>query len=428
MKLKKDWLLVISVSTLLIISGIYLHFHAPNINPKYQTAAERDKYVRFDMEVYDEIAKVYWQKSKDSDLANLFMLSVNKAANTNLSLSTSTRAGTAELLSKIFSEATSTESKKQLAINTVIIALYNIVPVGRDQLLSQKQETELRQNVSNINPSKDLYGDLGLAKGADINEVDQAYKQKTSELKNATTSEAKAELEKVKYSHSVLADRDSKSFYDEAKIEPTLGKKIIGSTLYLDLSKISPTTLIELARAVDNASTTKGLNSLILDLRGNIGGSLDFLPNFFGLFVGKDQYAFDFYQQGNYIPERTVQSKFPELDRFKEIVILTDNMTQSTAELTTATFKKFHMATIVGQTTRGWGTIENTYPINTEIDPTEKYSLLLVNSITLREDNQPIEGRGVDPDVNIRNPNWKNELSKFIKSQSLIEAVKSQFK
>jgi C-terminal processing protease CtpA/Prc len=214
--------------------------------------------------------------------------------------------------------------------------------------------------------------------------------------------------------------------YDEAKIEPTLSSKKMGQTLYVNMSKISPTTLVELVKAVDNASTTKDLNTMIIDFRGNVGGSLDFLVNFFGLFVGKNQYVFDFFHQGEYLPQRSVQPKYLALDNFKEIAILTDNMTQSTAELTTATFKKFNMAKVVGITTRGWGTVENTYPMETEIENGVKYSLLLVNNITLRDDGEPIEGRGVDPNVDISKPNWQSELNKHFVSKSLIEAIKKE--
>ena len=194
----------------------------------------------------------------------------------------------------------------------------------------------------------------------------------------------------------------------------------------MDLSKISPTTLIEFVRAVDNASTTKNIDTMIIDFRNNVGGSLDFLVNFFGLFVGKNQYVFDFFQKGDYLPQRSVQPKYPELERFKEIAILTDSMTQSTAELTTATFKKFRLARVVGTVTRGWGTVENTYPLETEINPGVKYSLLLVNSLTLRDDGEPIEGNGIIPDIDITKSGWQNELTEYFKSKSLIEAIKKE--
>jgi carboxyl-terminal processing protease len=190
------------------------------------------------------------------------------------------------------------------------------------------------------------------------------------------------------------------------------------------MSKVSPSSFLEFGRTILAASTTPGLDSMILDLRGNVGGALDFAQNFLGLFLGDTQYAFDLYHQGDYNVQRTNQPKFTELTRYKDIAILTDGMTQSTAEVTTAAMERFHLAHVVGETTRGWGTVENTFPLDTIIDPAEKYSMLLVHSLTLRPDNQPVEGRGVDPDVNIKDANWKTELSKYFTSPSLITALK----
>jgi C-terminal processing protease CtpA/Prc len=158
-------------------------------------------------------------------------------------------------------------------------------------------------------------------------------------------------------------------------------------------------------------------------LRGNIGGALDFAQYFFGLFQGANQYSFDLLHQGDYQVQRTSADKLAGLARYKEIAILTDNMTQSTAEVTTATFKRLHLAHVVGGTTRGWGSVENTYPLDTSIDPNTKYALLIVNSLTLRDDNQPIEGKGVDPDVNIADKNWRDKLSTYFTSPSLISAI-----
>lgn len=387
-----------------------------------------DKYVNFELEVYDKISKTYWNKTTDADLSGLFKLSVDKVTSSSTSLYTQDRNGVKEMLYKVFAYATTTESKKQLAVNTAIVALYNIPPAGRNQIFSQKQEKQFRETVANVNPAKDLYSDVGTKTGASVEEVKVAVAKKVDELKKATTTEAKAQLARAKYAGDVLTNPTSKTLYDQAKIEPTLKYRKIGNSFYADLSQIAPTSLFELVTAIDNASTTKNLDTLIVDLRGNMGGALDFLPAFFGLFVGKDQFAFDLYHQGDRNPQRTTQPKFPGFDRFKEIAILTDSMTQSTAELTAATFKKFHMAKVVGKTTRGWGTVENTYPIDTVIDPEEKYVLLLVNSITLREDGTPIEGRGIDPDVDISKAGWQKLLSQNFQSQSLIDAIKQVVK
>lgn len=419
---RRNFLIVALIVVVLI--GVF-QFNKSRTSSKvvYQTSAENDPYVRFEMEAYDKIAQNYWSAPNQYDLSNFFKLAAEKAGGVSVTLATSTRSATAEMLAEVFKNATSTEAKKTLALNVVSLVLYNLQPIGRNGLLSQAQETAFRQNVSNVDPSKDLYQNLGLEKGATPKEIDQAYEEKAAVLEKATSTEAKAELKAVAYARSVLTNQNSKQLYDEAKIEPTVFSRVMGSTLYLYLNKISPTTLREFALSVDSASTTPGLDSMILDLRSNVGGSLDFLQHFLGIFIGQNQYAFDLFHQGNYDVQRTVQPKFDELSRFKDIAILTDSMTQSTAELTTATFKKFNLARVVGTPTRGWGTVENTYPLETDIDPANKYLLLLVNSVTLRDDNQSIEGQGVEPDININDPLWKSKLKNYFHSTSLIKAL-----
>lgn len=391
----------------------------------YKTPAEADPYVRFDMEAYDKILQNYWMDPKNFDMPELFRLSVMKATNaTSTTLKTKDRDGVAAMLGETFALATSTDAKKELAKNILIVALYNLQPNGRNGLLSRKEETELRQNVSNIDTSKNLYQNLGVEKGATVAAVEAAFKTKAAALKTATSSEAKAELEQAKYARDVLTNKNTKELYDQAQIEPTVFTRIYNKTLYVYVSKVAPTTLREFALAVDAASTTPGLDSIILDERGNVGGALEFLQHFLGLFIGENQYAFDLFHQGEYQVQRTLQPKFAELDRYTEMAILTDSQTQSTAELTAATMKRYRRAFTVGTPSRGWGTVENTYALDTKIDENESYSLLLVNSLTLRDDNQPIETRGVDPDVDITKPNWKTKLSTYFTSKSLIEALR----
>ena len=423
LKQRRVWISVLAV--LLAAGGAYYLQTNRVEETTFKTSEEKDIYVRFEMEAYDSIQANYWKKLEDSDLAQHFRLSLAKAANLPAppALATNDRAGTAKMLADAFDAATSTDARKQLALNTLIVATYNLLPAGRNGLYSAQQETAMRQEVANINPSVDLYSDLGIAKDAGPAEIESAYKEKQAVLAKATTAEAKAELEKIVYAHTVLSKPQDKSRYDEGGIEPTTFAHVIGNTLYLYMDKISPTTLQEFGTAIETASTTPSLSSMILDFRGNIGGSLDFPAYFFGLFVGENQYAFDFYKQGEYEAQRTPVGKFDELSRYKEIAILTDSMTQSTAEVITAMFKRFNMARVVGTSTRGWGTVENTFPLKTIIDPEEKHSLFLVRYLTLRDDGQPIEGAGVDPDVNTGDKNWRKKLGEYFRSQSLINAI-----
>jgi C-terminal processing protease CtpA/Prc len=423
--------IVLSLICLVVLGGFfywYKHRPAPVVAVQYKTAEEKkDIYVRFDMEVYDKILQNYWDKIKDEDLASLFKLSLAKAASVStetINLPTKDRAGTVKMLDNAISNLKDDSAKKSMALNTIIVALYNLQPAGRNGLLSSKQEIALRENVSNIDSSKNLYTDLGLQKGATKTEVDKTFQAQKAILEKDKSEEAKSKLKELAYARDVLTKDETKALYDTAQIEPTIFTHIVGgTTLYIDMSKVSPTTFDEFGKAIVAAVKNSALDSMVLDLRGNIGGSLDLAQYFLGLFLGKDQYAFDLYRQGDFQVQRTTFSKISELKQFREIAVLSDNATQSTAELLTAAFKHFNIARVVGTTTKGWGTVENTFSLDTVIDPNEKYSLFLVHSLTLRDDNQPIEGRGVDPDVDIKNPDWKSQLSKFFNSKNLINAL-----
>jgi C-terminal processing protease CtpA/Prc len=430
---KRGRYVVAAVGALIIIllgtCVYFFFFHGSHV--VYQTPQEKDPYVRFMMEGYDAVTTNYWVKPGEyskfntPELPQLFQLAVQKEGAT-ATLATTTRNGVAALLAASLKTATSTEAKKQFALQTLTIVLYNLPPLGRDGLLSQQQEKALRQDVANVNPGKDLYQDLGLQKGASPTDVAVAYSEKAAALKNATSTEAKAELQKVAYAHEILTNPTQKNMYDTAQIEPSVFSHVLGHTLYLDFDKISPTSLQEFAIAVDAASTTPGLDSMIIDMRGNVGGALDFAPAFLGLFIGSNQYAFDLYHQGDDQVQRTTQNKFAELSRFTDIAVLGDNMTQSTAELTTAVMKRFRIAHVVGTTTHGWGSVENTYPLKTVIDDAATYALLLVNSLTLRDDQVPIEQNGVVPDVDTSKTSWQGRLSSYFTSTSLIQALKDE--
>lgn len=425
---------IVACTAILVSTGVYYtysyFFEKKADVALYQTPEEKDVYVRFVMEVYDSIAKNYFAKAKDEDYSKLFQLSVQKAGNqaTLPALISNDRAGVAKMVNDFLSLETSTSSKKKMVIEITKIATYNLEPYGRNGLFSEKQEIALRQNVSNINTEKDLYQDLGVEKGAPAQVVEQAYKEKEVVLRNATTTEAKEELKKITYAKKVLTDDYSKKLYDEKQIEPTVFGKIMGRTLYVAMSKISPTTLQEFGVLIDRANSIPQLDSMVIDFRGNIGGALDFAQAFLGIFVGQNQFAFDLFHQEEYQVQRTTFPKYEPLARYKDMVILTDQMTQSTAEVTSAMFKRQKLATVVGTATRGWGTVENTFPLTTIIDEGEKYTLFLVHSLTLRDDNVPIEGRGVTPDIDIQKVSFQKELREAVRNSSLLQAVEEQIK
>ena len=112
------------------------------------------------MEAYDLIVKNYWQTPTDPAMAQLFQSSLVKALSlmniddASTTLPTADRSGTAELLANAFTYATTSDAKKNLAAGILQVALYNLPPNGRDELLSQTQQVALQQEVNNVNPIK----------------------------------------------------------------------------------------------------------------------------------------------------------------------------------------------------------------------------------------------------------------------------------
>ncbi len=373
--------------------------------PSDNLVSEKNANKAFVGEVYDKIKENYWDNISDEDLLKAF----------------SQALGTKELKTK--DQLLSEIKDAKIAATAAGLVLASLKPAGRSGLYTQKLEQQLQNTVNNVNPEKDLYKDLGLAKGASKEAVAAAAQQKTEELKKENTPAAKEQIKQITYAKDVLTKQDTKLRYDTNQVEPTIFTKTIGPVLYVQFKKFSPTSYDEFIKAFDSYKNDATLTGLIFDLRGNIGGAIDTTTYFLGNFLGKGQYAYDFYHKGEYLPFKTPTEKLASISKYKQIVILVDQNTQSSAEIMTASFKKFHIGVVVGVPTKGWGTVERVFPLDNQISKSEKYSLFLVHSITLRDDNQPIEGRGVDPDINIKNVNWQQQLFSYFRNPQLASVV-----
>ncbi len=405
---------------LLIVFSIGLGFGSKYINksePLNTQIIEKNTSKAFIGEIYDKIKDNYWDNITDSQLLDRFKLSISQNGG---SVTVAKFDNKDKMLDSIRDSIKGmNEEQKNKFLSTVAgSVLASLSPAGRSGLFTQKLEAQLKNTVNNVNPEKDLYKDLGLSKGASEAAVEQAYKKQS----------AGASVEKLKtltYAKNTLTQKDTKARYDTNQVEPTFFTKIMpGNILYFQFKKFSPTSYDEFVKAFDSYKADTTLTSLIFDLRGNIGGAIDATPYFLGNFLGKDQYAFDFFQKGEYLPFKTPTEKLASISKYKQIVILVDNSTQSSAEIMTASFKKYRIGVVVGVPTKGWGTVERVFPLDNQISQTEKYSVYLVHSITLRDDNQPIEGRGVEPNVNIKDPNWDQQLLSYFGNQQLVDAVR----
>lgn len=370
--------------------------------------AEKNTPKAFISEIYDKIKENYWNNISDGELLDLFKLSIEKNGGSSAVAKFENKD---QLLSAI--------DKNKLDLSAVAQSvLSSLAPTGRSGLYTQKQEEQLKNTISNINPEKDLYKDLGLSKGASESAVEDAYK-------NLSVGATAEQLKQLTYAKETLTKKDQKERYDKAGIEPTIFSRILApGILYVQFKKFSPTSLDEFQKIFESYKDNPDLNALIFDLRGNIGGAIDATAYFLGFFLGKGQYAFDFYHKGEYLPFKTQTDRMASITRFKQVVVLIDQNSQSSSEMMAASLKKYHAGVLIGVTTKGWGTVEKVFPLDNQISQKEKHSIFLVHSITLRDDNLPIEGRGVDPDINIKDPSWPQKLLQYFNNQALVNTVK----
>jgi len=325
--------------------------------------SEKDIYIEFLSEIYDNIKEHYWEKLTDEQLSNFFKLGTEQLAKKPQILHPPNKKGLKIMWQRVMKDMKG-EEKKKFSIQLADLVLKNLQPFGRNALYTQKDAVNLKIRVENINP-------------------------------------------------------------ETKKVEPTVFSKLIRPDIfYIHIKKFSPTTFEEFQQQTQQADRGEKLNTLILDLRDNVGGSIDILPYFLGPFIGKDQYAFEFFHQGEKTPFKTKIGWLPSLVRYKKVVILINENTQSSAEVFAATLKKYNVGVLIGTRTRGWGTVEKIFPLKHQIDPNQNYSLFLVHSLTLREDGQPIEGKGVEPVINIKNSDWQKQLFAYFHYKELIEAVK----
>jgi len=414
---------LIGIAIVIIVLGLgatggyfYSQKLASSTEEKIEDIIEGDVYLPFLLEIYDKIKENYWDTFSEAELNNFFKLGSEKLIGGSHNPEPNDKTGLKIMLENALKDLNQ-EQKKEFSAKLAVIVLQNLQPNGRSGLYTTQDEQALQNRIQNINPDKDLYQDLGLDKDAPQEKIEEVYQEKIAQ------SKTQEEIDKTKSAYQVLSDQNKKERYDDSGAEPTVFAEVIGSDIFhLHLKVFSPATFEEF-QAEANKVADQNLDTLILDLRNNVGGSIDILPYFLGPFIGYDQYAYEFLHQGERTPFKTKVGWINSLVSYKKVIILIDSQSQSTAELMAAALKRYNVGVLIGQTTRGWGTIERVFPLDNQISQGEKYSIFLVHTLTLRDDNSPIEGNGVEPNISIDSSDWKTELLKYFDNQNLTKVV-----
>lgn len=419
-------ILVIIIFALGSLAGYLLAFKKTD---KPLSPGPKNQYLAFLNEVYETVQKNYWDQISDEDLGNLYLLGIEKLSGQPQNLEEINKENLQKLIEKILKQIDEEEKKKEFTTALADMVLANLKPFGRSRLYTQKDETALSKTVKNITET-DHYQALDVSKEASQEEIQSAYQKQLEALgpEKEASPEAQEKIAQTKQAFKVLSDEDNRQTYDQSGVEPTFDWQILfEKILHLHLKKFSPTTLEEFQRLTAKLDENQNLDTLIFDLRDNIGGAIDYLPVFLGPFIGKDQYAYQFFHQGEKTDFKTKTGWLASLVRYKKVVILINENSQSSAEIVASVLKKYNVGIVVGTTTKGWGTVERVFPMEQQLDSAEKHSIFLVHSLTLREDGQPIEENGVEPLININKTNWQDQLNQYFHYPNLIKAVEQIF-
>ncbi|MFH1112116.1 MAG: S41 family peptidase [Patescibacteria group bacterium] len=422
---RQNLYLKISYSAIILIIFVFGAIIGLGYATKLQQGNKiENHYIGFLLDIFDQIKGNFWDKISDEQLTNLYKLGSEKLTGRAQAIKNNNRRGLQNMLEDII-PALDQVKQKEFTTTLADIVLANLTPANRSRLYTTKKQQDLRNKVNSTDPATNLYNILGIEKITSSDEIKKVYEEKLTELQADPSPEAKDKLAAINRAYQTLGSNEARQIYDQSGVEPTIVPKIFEpDILYLKIKQISPSTVDEWQKVINQMNAQPNLTSLILDLRGNFGGAVDTIPYFMGFFIGSNQYAVDYFIKGESQPIKTKIGRLETLTRYKKMVVLIDNKTESSAEIWAAALKKYNIGVVMGETTAGRGTIENFFPIKTEIDPNETYSALIVRAVALRDDGQPIEGRGVEPTIKLSDATWPEQLMSYFNYPNLVEAVK----
>jgi len=168
---------------------------------------------------------------------------------------------------------------------------------------------------------------------------------------------------------------------------------------YIKLDTFSATTKDQIKELLDGFD--KNVKSLVIDVRDNTGGYLDTAYDVSDLFVEKGKVIYQMKERGDKITSYKATSGVYK--RFDKIVVLINNSSASASEILALALKESADATIVGVTSYGKGTVQETS--NLSSGAMVKYT----KAYWLSPNGNSINKIGVKPDIEVEDPGLQLE-------------------
>lgn len=174
---------------------------------------------------------------------------------------------------------------------------------------------------------------------------------------------------------------------------------------YISVSIFGEKTYVQFKEALDSLES-KGMKSLIIDLRGNGGGYLSTVTQMISEFVDSDTVIYQMKTRDNIQKFNAINNKTKNY----KVVILVDENSASASEIMASAMQEQYKATLVGVTTYGKGTVQETKDL--------KNGTLIKYTIQewLTSNGNSINSVGIKPDIEeklgekyLSNPSREND-------------------
>ena len=182
---------------------------------------------------------------------------------------------------------------------------------------------------------------------------------------------------------------------------------------YIKVNRFAAKTSDELIEAIDKLKG-KGMQKLILDLKGNGGGYLKTAFQMADEFLENNKMIV--YTEGKHSPKRELKSSAYGMWKDGEIIVLVDQSSASASEIVSGALQDWDRALIVGRRTFGKGLVQRPFPL-----PDGSQIRLTV------ADYYTPSGRFIQKSYEDGTDAYRKELSDRYKSGELTDSMKHEF-
>jgi len=196
------------------------------------------------------------------------------------------------------------------------------------------------------------------------------------------------------------------------------GQRIEENVVYLQLVDFNSNSKDQIVEVM-NQLTLKESDWLVIDLRGNSGGSLDAVLDVCDLFLPKDLKLLELVEGED---RKEYFTKQIETLKPFSIIILVDRFTASAAEILSVTLREYEKAILIGTRTFGKGSVQTLFPKN------GLGGNKLTTGYYLTSEGRFIDEEGIVPDIKMAPLTVAFELKKdpfVLKALEMIHAKKS---